>query len=36
MQPEWIDRLSLRGEQLVQALLAEQWPEINRAAFAEL
>jgi len=28
MQPEWIDRLSLRGEQLVIALLAEQWPEI--------
>jgi NTE family protein len=29
MQVEWIDRLSLRGEQLVVALLAEQWPEIS-------
>ena len=27
MPPEWIDLLSLRGETLVQALLAEHWPD---------
>lgn len=26
MSPEWIERLSRRGEQLVLALLAEHWP----------
>lgn len=29
MRPEWIDRLSRRGEQLVTALLAERWPEVD-------
>ncbi|MGN7160535.1 patatin-like phospholipase family protein [Sphingomonas sp. SAFR-052] len=28
MQPEWIDRLSRRGEQLVHALVRENWPEV--------
>ncbi len=30
MSEEWIDRLSLRGEQLVKALLAEHWSEPSR------
>ncbi|WP_419826892.1 patatin-like phospholipase family protein [Sphingomonas sp.] len=28
MPPEWIDRLSRRGEQLVHALVRENWPEM--------
>jgi NTE family protein len=28
MEAEWIDRLSMRGEQLVHALLKENWPEV--------
>lgn len=30
MKPEWIDRLSRRGEQLVLALLAEHWAPSSR------
>jgi NTE family protein len=30
MAPEWIDRLSRRGEQLVMAVLEERWPELVR------
>lgn len=33
MLPEWIDRLSKRGEQLVTALLAERWPEVDVGEF---
>ncbi|KWV93861.1 hypothetical protein ASS64_13290 [Erythrobacter sp. AP23] len=29
MDDEWIDRLSLRGEQLVVSLVSEHWPEIQ-------
>jgi NTE family protein len=32
MRSEWVDRLSLRGEQLVMALLRENWPEVSLSA----
>ena len=34
MSPDWIDRISRRGEQLVLALLAEHWPGTSQKTMA--